>query len=135
MIVDRHTPGMRRKPDIALVGWPGIRISWLTVFALFVLITSASLLFFRDRVFASTEHVVLSMRGSTSLGDELMPSLAAAFLRDEMGAEQTGFRVARKDEKGHSYLHVWGRVPGRPGLQVIEIYASGSSAAFECLAA
>lgn len=99
------------------------------------MLTSASLFLFRDRVFASSEHVVLSVQGSTSLGDELMPNLAAAFLRDEMGAEQTGFRIARKDAKGHSYLHVWGKVPGRPGLQVIEIYASGSSAAFECLAA
>ncbi len=108
---------------------------WITLFALVILIAGVSLFFFRDRVFSSSEHIVLSLRGSTSLGDELMPQLAAAFLRDEMGAEQTGFKVTSKDTAGHSYLHVWGRVPGRPGLQVIEIYASGSSAAFECLAA
>lgn len=108
--------------------------SWLLLLALLVLLASSSLFFFRDRIFGPFEHVVLSLRGSTSLGDELMPQLAVAFLRDEMGAEQTGIRVARKDAKGHPYLHVWGKVPGRPGLQVIEIYASGSSAAFECLA-
>ena len=110
------------------------RHSWLPALALLTIIAGGSLLFFRERIFGPFEHVVLSLRGSTSLGDELMPRLAAAFLRDEMGAEQTGIRVARKDAKGHPYLHVWGKIPGRPGLQVIEIYASGSSAAFECLA-
>jgi phosphate transport system substrate-binding protein len=107
---------------------------WLALFALIILITSAFVWFFHDWSFLPYEHVVLSLHGSTSLGDELMPRLAEAFLRDEMGASQTGFRVAGKDAKGHSYLHVWGKVPGRLGLQVIEIYASGSSAAFECLA-
>ena len=110
------------------------RNSWLLLLASLTLLASSSLFFFRDHIFGPSEHVVLSLRGSTSLGDELMPRLAAAFLRDDMGAEQTGIRVASKDAKGHPYLHVWGKVPGRPGLQVIEIYASGSSAAFECLA-
>ena len=63
-----------------------------------------------------------------------MPKLAAAFLRDEMGAVQTGMRVVSRDAKGHPRIHVWGQVPGMPGLQVIEIYANGSNAAFECLA-
>jgi phosphate transport system substrate-binding protein len=109
---------------------------WLTLSASILVIASAScFFFFRDPLFSNYEHIVLSLQGSTSLGDELMPQLAAAFLRDEMGAQQTGFRVAGKDAKGHSYLHVWGRVPGRPGLQVIQIFASGSGAAFACLAA
>jgi phosphate transport system substrate-binding protein len=104
------------------------------LFGSLTLFTSGAAFFFRHRIVLPSEHIVLSLQGSTSLGDELMPRLAAAFLRDEMGAEKTGFRVAGKDAKGHSYLHVWGKVPGRPGLQVIEIYPSGSSAAFECLA-
>ena len=109
--------------------------SWLLFLALLILFASGSFLFvFREHIFGPFEHVVLSLRGSTSLGDELMPQLAIAFLRDEMGAEQTGIRIASRDANGHPYLHVWGKVPGRPGLQVIEIYASGSSAAFECLA-
>ena len=109
---------------------------WLALSASILVIAGAScVFFFRGPLFSHYEHVVLSLQGSTSLGDELMPQLAAAFLRDEMGAQETGFRVAGKDTKGHSYLHVWGRVPGRSGLQVIQIYASGSGAAFECLAA
>jgi len=107
---------------------------WLALLALIILIGCSFAWFFRDWSFLPYEHVVLSLHGSTSLGDELMPRLAEAFLRDEMGASETGFRIASKDPKGHSYLHVWGKVPGRLGLQVIEIYASGSSAAFECLA-
>ena len=108
---------------------------WTALSALFILIVGSSFLYvFRDRIFARSEHVVLTLRGSTSLGDELMPKLAAAFLHDEMGAVQTGIRVVTKDPKGHARLHVWGKVPGLSGLQVIEIYAAGSTAAFACLA-
>ena len=39
--------------------------------------------------------------GSTSLGDELVPELAEAFLRDELGAVQTGVKVEGRDTKGH----------------------------------
>jgi phosphate transport system substrate-binding protein len=108
--------------------------TWLAVSALLVVVASASLFFFRDRIFTNSEHVVLSLWGSTALGDELMPKLAAAFLRDEMGAVQTGSRVIARDAQGHSRVHVWGRVPGMAGLQVLEINALGSSAAFSCLA-
>jgi phosphate transport system substrate-binding protein len=107
---------------------------WLILFASALVVTSVVLLLFRDRIFRPSEQIVLSLYGSTSLGDELMPQLAAAFLRDEMGAEKTGVRVAGKDERGHPYLRVWGKIPGRSGLQVIEIYAAGSSTAFKCLA-
>src|ERR1700676_3225785 len=107
----------------------------IILLGLLMLLTSGAAFLFRDRLFRPTEHIVLSLQGSTSLGDELMPRLAVAFLRDEMGAQQTGIRVTEKDAKGHSYLHVWAKVPDRSGLQVIEIYASGSSSAFECLAA
>ena len=108
---------------------------WTTLSAVLLLAVSASFLFFfRDQLFAHSEHVVLTLRGSTSLGDELMPKLAAAFLHDEMGAVQTGIRVVAKDTRGHARLRVWGKVPEMSGLQVIEIYAAGSSAAFACLA-
>jgi len=110
----------------------GIQFSMLL--ALVVAVAGAAYFFLDNRLFANSEHIVLSLRGSTSLGDELMPRLAQAFLRSEMGAKQTGLKVAGIDAKGHSLLHVWGKVPGRPGLQVIEIYASGSSVAFGCLA-
>ena len=89
----------------------------------------------RQQELLPKEHVVLTIHGSTSLGDDLMPKLAEAFLREEMGAGRTGMRIARRDSKGRPYLHVWGKVPGRPGLQTIEIYAAGSGTAFECLAA
>lgn len=123
------------KPTTPLSRRPFAGNSWFVLFALLILLGSASFVTFQERIFAQSEHIVLTLQGSTSLGDELMPKLAAAFLRDELGAVQTGSRVAGKDVKGHSYLHVWGKVPGRSGLQVIEIYASGSSVAFECLAA
>ncbi len=107
---------------------------WLAIFAV-ILLLGASLIYFRDSFLGPSETIVLSLRGSTSLGDELMPQLAMAFLRDEMGAVQTGLRLAKTDAKGHPDLHAWGKVPGKPGLQVIDIYPTGSSAAFECLAA
>src|SRR4051794_14441423 len=110
------------------------RANWATASGLIILVAALFVFLLRDRLWATSEHVVLSLQGSTSLGDELMPNLAAAFLRDEMGAVETGFKVAGKDAKGHTRLHVWGKVPGRAGLQVIEVYATGSSAAFECLA-
>ncbi len=99
------------------------------------LIVVLILFFLRERVWSRSEHIILSLQGSTSLGSELMPKLAEAFLRDEMGAVETGFKVPGTDAQGHPHLHVWGRVPGRSGLQVIDIYATSSSAAFACLAA
>jgi phosphate transport system substrate-binding protein len=107
---------------------------WI-VFSALMLMLAAVVVFFPDRIFSPSEHVVLSLSGSTSLGDELMPELAEAFLRDELGAERTGVKVGKKDAKGHPRLHVWGKVPGKPELQVIEIYATGSGDAFKCLAA
>ena len=129
--------GVELQPDTKKVGLGRRNQNKLLLILLgsLTLLASSSLIWFRNRIFAPSEHIVLSMRGSTSLGDQLMPKLAEAFLRDEMGAEQTGFKVARRDAQGHSFLHVWGKVPDRHELQVIEIYASGSSAAFECLAA
>lgn len=110
-------------------------VLWTCLSAFLILAATASFFFlFRDDVFGRSEHVVLTLRGSTSLGDELMPKLAAAFLHDEMGATQTGIRVVSKDTKGHARLRVWGKVPGMRGLQAVEIYAAGSSAAFACLA-
>ncbi len=88
----------------------------------------------RAGAFDHSEHVVLRIEGSTSLGDDLVPELAQAFLRDDLNATDTGIRVVSTDSKGHRRLHVWAKVPGRYGLQVIEIYASGSGTAFKCLA-
>jgi phosphate transport system substrate-binding protein len=106
------------------------------VLALSVLLMAAITAFFlRGRFLVPPEHVVLSLQGSTSLGDELVPKLAEAFLRDELGAKTTGYNVEEKDTNGRRHLHVWGRVPGVQALQVIEIYAAGSSSAFKCLAA
>src|SRR4051794_11095380 len=115
---------------------PGrLRSGWAALAGLMILISAFFLFSIRDRLWASSEDVVLSLQGSTSLGDELMPKLAAAFLRDDMGAVETGLKVAGRDAKGHARLLVWGKVPGRNRLQVIEVYATGSGAAFECLAA
>lgn len=111
-----------------------VRNKWVALLVLVISLAAAIGLLLRDRLWATSEHVVLSLRGSTSLGDDLMPKLAAAFLRDDMGAVETGFKIAGKDAKGHPRLHVWGKVPGKARLQVIKIYATGSSAAFECLA-
>jgi phosphate transport system substrate-binding protein len=88
----------------------------------------------RASAFDHSEHVVLRIQGSTSLGDDLVPELAQAFLRDDLNATDTGIRVVSRDSKGHRRLHVWAKVPGRNGLQVIEIYAGGSGTAFKCLA-
>lgn len=110
------------------------RTWWAASLGMFTLISALILFSSRDRLSSPSEHVVLSLQGSTSLGDDLMPKLAAAFLRDDMGAVETGSNVAGIDAKGRVHLHVWGRVPGRARLQVIEVYATGSSAAFECLA-
>ncbi len=106
---------------------------------LFVLLSSLLALFvvgallFRNSLLLPPEHVVLSLQGSTTLGDELMPKLAQAFLRDEMKAQDTGIRISEKDARGHSRVYVWGTIPGRSGRQVIEIYPSESSTAFQCL--
>ena len=106
---------------------------WQISAVLVLMLTGTGLFLFRDRIFGPPEHIVLSLRGSTSIGDELVPVLAEAFLRDEFGATETGQRIKDHDAGGHPILHVWGKVPGRPGLQVIEIYATGSGAAFKCL--
>ena len=106
----------------------------LLLCSLLVLI-AAGVFWFRDSIFRPYEHIVLSIEGSTTLGDELMPKLAQAFLRDEMKAQDTGIRVAGKDGRGHSRVYVWGTIPGRSGRQVIEIYPAESSTAFQCLGA
>jgi phosphate transport system substrate-binding protein len=107
----------------------------LTAAASIPLLAAAALFSFHDRLLGPTEHVLLSLTGSTSLGDDLLPKLAESFLCDELGAVRTGSRIVAKDAKGHLYRHVWGQVPGKSGLQVIRIYAAGSGAAFKCLAA
>jgi phosphate transport system substrate-binding protein len=81
------------------------------------------------------EETILVMRGSTSVGDELAPKMAEAFLRDQLKAEKTGSYVAGKDDLGHIRVRVWGEVPGKSARQVIEVFAKGSSDAFACLAA
>lgn len=98
-----------------------------------LVITGAGVFAFRSFLFRPSEHIVLSIQGSTTLGDELMPKLAQAFLRDEMKAQNTGIRIAEKDGRGHSRVYIWGTIPGRSGRQVIEIFPSESSTAFQCL--
>ncbi len=119
-------------PEIPLL--PRARTWWAAFVGMLTLLSAMILFSTRDRLSSPSEHVVLSLQGSTSLGDDLMPKLAAAFLRDDMGAVETGSNVVGRDAKGHVHLHIWGKVPGRARLQVIEVYATGSSAAFECLA-
>src|SRR3954464_11207110 len=121
-------PSRRLRPRVRKTWWAASVGVMALIFGLILISTL-------DHLWTPSEHIVLSLQGSTSLGDELMPKLAAAFLRDDMGAEETGFKVVGRDAKGHAHLHIWGKVPGRTGLQVIEIYATGSGAAFECLAA
>lgn len=105
------------------------------VLGLLAVLIAVGVFSLREFLFRPSEHIVLSIQGSTTLGDELMPKLAQAFLRDEMKAQNTGIRIAEKDERGHSRVYVWGIIPGRSGRQVIEIYPSESSTAFQCLAA
>jgi phosphate transport system substrate-binding protein len=111
------------------------KIWWLALAISVLLIVGVAVFSLRNRIFDPSEHIVLSMAGSTSMGDELMPKLAEAFLRDELGAKSTGFKIEGKDANGHSYLHVWGKIPGTPELQVIVIYRAESAAAFKCLSA
>jgi phosphate transport system substrate-binding protein len=103
---------------------------WLGIVAVLLLLVGAGVWYFWP-----SEHIILSLKGSTSIGDELAPKLAESYLRDVLKAEQTGTTTAGKDKDGHPYLHVWGKVPGERGKQVIEIYATGSGDAFKCLAA
>jgi phosphate transport system substrate-binding protein len=106
----------------------------IALFGLLLIFGSIGIFSFRHSLLRPSEHVVLSIQGSTTLGDELMPKLAEAFLREEMRATKTGIRTSGKDARGHSRLYVWGTIPGRSGRQVIEIYPSESSTAFQCLA-
>src|SRR3954465_3720012 len=99
-----------------------VRRGVAALLGLMILIAALILFSVRDRLWAPSDDIVLALQGSTSLGDELMPKLAAAFLRDDMGAVETGFKVAGRDSKGHAHLRVWGKVPGRNRLQVIEVY-------------
>ena len=64
----------------------GGRKLWFAVAVLILSLTGLAFFSFRDRILGPPEHIVLSLSGSTSLGDELMPKLAEAFLRDELGA-------------------------------------------------
>jgi phosphate transport system substrate-binding protein len=107
---------------------------WIALTCMLLVFASVGLFLFRGSLFRPPEHVVLSIQGSTTLGDELMPKLAEAFLRTEMRASRTGMRIAGNDTQGHSRLYVWGTIPGRSGRQVIEIYPSESITAFQCLA-
>jgi phosphate transport system substrate-binding protein len=110
------------------------RLAIILVGTVILLATVAGFLSY-DSILGQREHVVLSIQGSTTLGDALVPKLAEAFLRDDMRAQTSGFRIAGRDAQGRSIVHVWGTIPGRSGRQVIEIYPSESSSAFECLAA
>jgi hypothetical protein len=82
---------------------------WVISLALLISLISASLFLFHDRVFGSTEEVVLSLRGFTSLGDELMPKLATAFLREENGCGTNGIESLLQRCDGPPLLAHMGR--------------------------
>jgi phosphate transport system substrate-binding protein len=108
--------------------------SWVLLVASLVLLSGAFVVFAHNWMLSASEHILLSLYGSTTLGDELAPTLAEAFLHDEFGAEKTGVKVEGRDAEGHPYMHVWGKVPGIRALQVIVIHPTGSGDAFKCLA-
>ncbi len=130
-----HTESMKLQPgdEIELHEKTTSRMA-AVLFGSLLLVTLAGINFFRNTRLWSSEHVVLSIRGSTSLGDELIPKLVQSFLRDEMKAQNTGITIAGRDSRGHSRVYVWGTIPGRSGRQVVEIDPSESSSAFQCLA-
>ena len=59
--------------------------SWTLVVASIVLLSGALVVFANDWIMGRSEHILLSLYGSTTLGDELAPKLAEAFLHDEFG--------------------------------------------------
>lgn len=118
---------------VALLKRP-FRLALIMVGAVIAIGTLAGFLL-RDRILGPPEHIVLSIQGSTTLGDALIPKLAEAFLRDDLRAKRTGIRIAGRDAKGRFIVHVWGTIPGRSRREVIEIHPSESNSAFECLAA
>jgi phosphate transport system substrate-binding protein len=76
-----------------------------------------------------TRKTILRLAGSNTIGDELGPSLAAAFLKNEGATEVQILSGANPGEK-----IVQGILPGEHSLSFIEISAHGSATAFTALA-
>ena len=77
----------------------------------------------------SSSSVILSLGGSNTIGSELAPALAQAFLREQGATDARIIPGANEEEKT-----VEGTLPGNSDPSVIEIKAHGSATAFACLA-
>lgn len=71
----------------------------------------------------------LRLHGSNTIGGELAPALAQAFL------QQQGAQNIKREPDGPDQVRVSGVVPGESNPEVIEIHAHGSSTAFTDLEA
>jgi phosphate transport system substrate-binding protein len=79
--------------------------------------------------FAPSGQVILRLSGSNTIGSELAPALAQAFLKEQGAADARIVPGANEDEK-----LVEGTLPGDSAPSVIEIQAHGSATAFTALA-
>ena len=79
---------------------------------------------------ATTEPTLLRLTGSNTIGSDLAPALAKAFLEQRLGAVNV---TVYENDEAHFKL-VKGRVAGQAAERLIEITAAGSGFAFEALA-
>jgi len=77
----------------------------------------------------SQENIILRLSGSNTIGANLAPALAEAFLKRQGATEVKTLPGDRDDE-----VRVQGILPGDPAPKAIEIHAHGSATAFEDLA-
>ncbi len=79
---------------------------------------------------SEAQHTILRLAGSNTIGDELGPSLAEAFFKQQGAADVHIVAGANPQEK-----IVQGTLPGESAPSVITIAAHGSTTAFTALAA
>ncbi|MGA8216556.1 MAG: phosphate ABC transporter substrate-binding/OmpA family protein [Candidatus Sulfotelmatobacter sp.] len=77
----------------------------------------------------SQENIILRLSGSNTIGANLAPALAEAFLKQQGATEVKTLPGDRDDE-----VRVQGILPGDRAPKAIEIHAHGSATAFEDLA-
>ena len=76
----------------------------------------------------STSNVILRLSGSNTIGSELAPALAQAFLREQGATDARILPGANDEEKS-----IVGTLPGNNSPVTIQVLAHGSATAFTAL--
>lgn len=107
---------------------PNKKRGFLVTFVATVLLAAAAVAYF---LFFLPPDAALSLEGSTTVGNELVPRLLIAFLKSEGATDIEELPAGTGDNKGHHDVRA--KLPGHWRPQLFSVLANGSGNAFKAL--